>query len=66
MKMYWQKSSEKLRKCMEKFKCSWNLCVTKVDNNIEINSVRSSLDLGNKVWVGQPFINIAFQFKKPG
>ena len=26
---------------------SLHACVTKVDNNIEINSVRSSLDLGN-------------------
>ena len=31
---------------MEKFKWSCNLCVTKVDNNLEITSV--SLDLGNK------------------
>ena len=30
----------------------YNLCVTnvtKVDNNLEITSVRSSLDLGNKI-----------------
>ena len=64
MKMYW-KSSEKFRKCKEKFKCSCNLCVTKVDNNLEITSVRSSLDLGNKIWIGKPFIDIVFHFKTP-
>ena len=37
MKMYW-KSSEKFRKCIEKFKCSCNLYVTKVDNSLEITS----------------------------
>ena len=29
-----------------------------MDNNIEITSVRSSLDLGNKIWIGKPFIDI--------
>ena len=53
------------RKCIEKFKCSCNLCVTKVDNNLEITSVRSSLDLGNKIWIGTPFIDIVFHFKPP-
>ena len=43
------KSSKKFRICIEKFKCSCNLCVTKVDNNLEITSVRSFLDLGNKI-----------------
>ena len=62
MKMYW-KTSEKFRKCKEKFKCSCNLCVTKVDNNLEITSVRSSLDLGNKIWIGKPFMDIVFHFK---
>ena len=62
MKMYW-KSSEKFRKCKEKFKCSCNLCVTKVDNNLEITSVRSSLDSGNKIWIGKPFTDIVFHFK---
>ena len=57
MKMYW-KSSEKFRKCIEKFKCSCNLCETKVENNLEITSVRSSLDLGNEIWNGKPFIDI--------
>ena len=38
MKIYW-KSSEKFRKCMEKFKRSCNLCVIKVVNNLEITSV---------------------------
>ena len=33
-------------KLLEKFKCS--LCATKVNNNVEITSVRSFLDLGNK------------------
>ena len=64
MKMYW-KISEKLRKCIEKFKCSCNLCVTKVDNNLEITSVRSSLDLGNKIWIGKSFIEIVFPLQKP-
>ena len=44
---------------------SSNLCVTKVDNNPEINSVRSSLDLGNKIWIGKPFIDTVFHFKNP-
>ena len=43
------KSSEKFRKCIEKFKCSCNLCVTKMDNNLDITSAQSSLDLGNKI-----------------
>ena len=64
MKMYW-KSSEKFTKCIEKFKCSWNLCVAKVNNNLEITSVRPSLDLGNKIWIGKPFIEIVFHFKNP-
>ena len=64
MKMYW-KSSEKFRKCKEKFKCSCNFCVIKVDNNLEITSVRPSLDLGNKIWIGKPFIDIVFHFKNP-
>ena len=34
---------------LEKFKCSCNLCVTKVDNNLEIASARYSLDLCNKI-----------------
>ena len=58
MKMYWR-SSEKFRKCIEKFKCSCNLYVTKkVNDNLEITSLRSSLDFGNKIWIGKPFINI--------
>ena len=64
MKMYW-KSSEKFRKCKEKFKCSCNLCVTKVDNNLEITSARSSLGLGNKIWIENPFIDIVFRFQNP-
>ena len=61
MKMYW-KSSETFRKCIEKFKCSCNLCVTKVDNNLEV-TVYSSLGLGNKIWIGKPFVYIVFHFK---
>ena len=64
IKMYW-KSSEQFRKCIEKFKCSCNLCVTKVDNNLEITSVRSSLDLGNKIGIGKAFIDTVFHFKTP-
>ena len=37
----------------------------KSENNLEITSVRSSLDLGNKIWIGKPFIDIAFHFKNP-
>ena len=33
----------------EKFKCFCNLCATKMNNNLEITSVRSSLDSGNKL-----------------
>ena len=62
MKMHW-KSSEIFRKCIEKFKCLCNLCVTKVDNNLGITSARSSLDLGNKIWIGKPVIDIIFYFK---
>ena len=36
----------------------------KSDNNLEITSVRSSLVLGKKIWIGMPFINIVFHFKK--
>ena len=61
MKMYW-KSSEEFRKCLEKFKCCCNLCVTKVHNNLEITAVRSSLDFDNKIWIGKPFIYIVFHF----
>ena len=64
MKMYW-KSSEKFRKYIEKFKCSCNLCVAKVNNGLEIISVRSSLDLGNKTCIGKPFIDIVCHFKNP-
>ena len=64
MKMY-LKSSEKFRECIEKFKCSCNLCATKKDNNLEITSVRFSLDLGYKVWIGKAFIDIVFHFKNP-
>ena len=54
-KMYWR-SSEKFSIYIEKFKCSCNLCVTKkVNNNLEITSLHSSLDLGNKIWIGKPF-----------
>ena len=38
---------------------------SKSDNNLEITSVRSSLDLGNKIWIGKPFIGIVFHFKNP-
>ena len=47
-------------KSSEKFKCSCNLYVIKVGNNLEITSVRSSLDLGNKIWIGKPFIDTVF------
>ena len=53
------------RKCIEKFKCSCNLCVTKVDNNLEITSVHSSVDLGSKIWIAKPFIDMVFHFKNP-
>ena len=36
-----------------------------MDNNLDITSVRSSLDLGNKIWIGKPFIDIVFYFKNP-
>ena len=65
MKMYW-KSSEKFRECIEKFKCSCNLCVTNVDNNLEITSVRSSLDLGNEIWIGKPFIDLVLKNPRLG
>ena len=45
---------------MEKFKCSCNFCVTIVGNNIETTSVLSCLDLGNKIWIEKPFIDIVF------
>ena len=50
--MYWKSS--------ERFKCSCNLYVIKVGNNLEITSVRFSLDLGNKIWIGKPFIDTVF------
>ena len=37
----------------------------KSDNNLEITSVRSSLDLGNKIWIGKAFIEIVFPLQKP-
>ena len=33
---------------LENFKCSCNLCETRVNNNLEITSVHSSSDLVNK------------------
>ena len=54
----------KYENVLEKFKCSCNLFVTKVDNNLEITSARSSLDLCNKIWIG-PFIDTACHFKTP-
>ena len=63
MKMYW-KSSKKFKKSIEKFKCSCNLCVPIVDNNLEIIYVHSFLDLGNKISVGTPFIDIVFSLQK--
>ena len=48
----------------EKFNCSCNLCVTKVNNNLEITSVRSSLHLYNKIWIGL-FVDIVFHFNPP-
>ena len=62
MKVYW-KSSEKFRKCKEKFNCSCNLCETKVDKNLEITSVCSSIDLDNKIWIGKPFTDICTTLK---
>ena len=38
----------KYENVLEEFKCFCYLCATKVINNLEITSVRSSLDLGNK------------------
>ena len=35
------------------------------DNNQDITSVYSSLDLGNKIWIGNSVIDIAFYFKTP-
>ena len=48
-------------KSSEKFKCSCNLYVIKVGNNLEITS---SLDLGNKIWIRKPFID-SFSLQKP-
>ena len=39
---------KQVRKCIENVQ---KMCVTKVDNNQEIISVRPSLDLGNKIWI---------------
>ena len=62
-------------KCILKVQKSWEyvkkisnvlvVCVTKLDNNLEITSVRSFLDLGNKIWIGKAFITIVFDFKNP-
>ena len=38
----------KYENVLEEFKCFCNLCATKVNNNLEITSVHSFLDLGNK------------------
>ena len=59
------KKFKKIIKCKEKFKCSCNLGVTKVDNNLVITSVHSSLDLGNKIWIGKPFIPHSCLLQKP-
>ena len=37
----------------------------KSDNNLKVTSVRSSLDLGNKIWIEKEFIDIAFHSKNP-
>ena len=44
----WHHNCETRMKIITKFKCFSSLCATKVNNNVEITSVRSFLDLGNK------------------
>ena len=34
-------------------------------NNLDITSVRSSLDLGKKIWIKKPIMGIVFHFKNP-
>ena len=38
----------------------WFVC-----NNLEIAFICSSLGLGNKIWIGKPFIDKVFHFKNP-
>ena len=49
---------------LEKLKCFSNLLATKVNNNLEITSVRSSLDLGNKFEL-EYHLSTFFLFKNP-
>ena len=44
----WHYNYEASMKCIRKVQCFCNLCVTKVNDNLKITSVRSSLDLNNK------------------
>ena len=51
-------------KCIRKVQVFLYFVSNKIDNNLEITSARSSLDLCNKIWFG-PFIDTAFHFKTP-
>ena len=55
----------KYENVLEKFKCFCNLYATKVNNNLEITSVRFSLDLGNKFELENHLLTIVFHFKNP-
>ena len=54
-----------LKSCSNFLSQLWNKSINESDNNLQITSVRSSLDLSNKIWIGKPFIDIAFHFKNP-
>ena len=45
-------------KCIRKVQMFLQFVCNKNDNKLEITFVRSSLDLGNKIWIGKPFIDI--------
>ena len=68
MKQAW-KCVEKVQKSSENVKKSSNVLVICVYQKwitiLEITSVRSSLDLGYKIWIGKPFIDIVFHFENP-
>ena len=48
---------------LKKFKYSCSFRIITANNNLEITSVHSSLDLCNKIWIG-PFVDV-FHFKTP-
>ena len=68
MNIFWTRDIiivKQVWKYIRKVQMFLELVCNKSGNNLELTFLRSSLDLGNKIWIGKPFIDIVFHFKKP-